>query len=112
MHVQKHARMGMCNVRMPPHLSRCTWHSTMVSRLSVCVVWGHPCSFMRTGLYRLCQYPNYTGEIGLWTAAWVLANAPRLWPHLWWTCASPALTAYLLVYVSGVCGCSIDVLQV
>ena len=56
---------------------------------------------LQTGLYSLCQFPNYFGEIGLWVAMWVLAALPNHWPQLWWASVSPLTTAFLLIYISG-----------
>ena len=71
--------------------------------------------FMARGLFSLCRYPNYFGEMTLWTgvataAAGVLTRAPVLaalggispLTALAVAAASPAFTTLLLTKVSGI----------
>ncbi|CAK7221934.1 hypothetical protein SCUCBS95973_004669 [Sporothrix curviconia] len=71
--------------------------------------------FMARGLFSVCRYPHYCGEITLWTglataAAGVLTRAPvlaalggiRPLTALGVATASPAFTAFVLTKVSGI----------
>lgn len=57
--------------------------------------------FMRTGLFALCQFPNYAGEIGCWLAMFFWAGFPRTFIAHPWIILSPVFTSVLLLYVSG-----------
>eukprot|EP01063_Lacrimia_lanifica_P028584 TRINITY_DN41_c0_g1_i2.p1 TRINITY_DN41_c0_g1~~TRINITY_DN41_c0_g1_i2.p1 ORF type:complete len:302 (+),score=100.10 TRINITY_DN41_c0_g1_i2:60-965(+) len=69
---------------------------------------ANPEKFMRTGLFRWCRYPNYLGEITVWTglaaAAAHYASADRDHPYLMTAlaAASPVFVYSLLRYASGV----------
>lgn len=58
--------------------------------------------FMHVGLYRLCQYPNYFGEIMCWIVMWAWAGFPTVFVNYPWIIISPVFTTLLLRYVSGV----------
>jgi len=59
--------------------------------------------FMRSGLWRYSQHPNYFGEILLWASACVTCtNGLESWLAKICSLASPAFVAYLLMFVSGV----------
>eukprot|EP00184_Porphyridium_aerugineum_P003585 CAMPEP_0184693816 /NCGR_PEP_ID=MMETSP0313-20130426/1966_1 /TAXON_ID=2792 /ORGANISM="Porphyridium aerugineum, Strain SAG 1380-2" /LENGTH=461 /DNA_ID=CAMNT_0027151989 /DNA_START=90 /DNA_END=1475 /DNA_ORIENTATION=+ len=58
--------------------------------------------FIRHGVYSLCRYPNYAGEICLWYGVYLLG-----WPAVtssfgWYAILSPLFTTVLLRFVSGV----------
>ncbi len=57
--------------------------------------------FMKDGLFSLCRFPNYGGEIGVWISVFIMCLPAMEIRHLW-TVISPLGTAYLLRYVSGV----------
>lgn len=61
------------------------------------------CRFITHGAFSLCRYPNYAGEITLWTSLWGLAQAGTgaLVAQHPWTAVSPAFTALLTLFVSG-----------
>ncbi|KAJ3116944.1 hypothetical protein HDU96_008344 [Phlyctochytrium bullatum] len=60
--------------------------------------------FMHTGLFRYCRYPNYMGEIALWTGNYLIAVAafPGSMNALVKLSASPLLTTFLLTGLSGI----------
>ena len=57
--------------------------------------------FMKQGLFKYCQFPNYFGEIGLWFSLFIAA-IPILPKNYLWTVISPLFTAVLLTKVSGI----------
>jgi len=57
--------------------------------------------FCYAGLWSLSRYPNYFGEITLWTGLYVAAAFPALWLKYPWVAVSPGFTALLLLFVSG-----------
>ena len=57
--------------------------------------------FMRTGLFSLCQFPSYAGEIGCWVSMFLWAGFPRTASQHPWIALSPLFTAVLLLHVSG-----------
>ncbi|KAJ1555124.1 hypothetical protein HK405_003185 [Cladochytrium tenue] len=60
--------------------------------------------FISTGLWSLCRYPNYFGEILLWFGTYLVARNtyPGSWGAKYGFAASPLLTAFLLTRVSGI----------
>ena len=58
-------------------------------------------TFLDTGLYSVVRYPNYAGEIGVWTFLTALAGSTTLTAAPW-VVASPVGAAGLLLCVSGV----------
>ena len=50
-----------------------------------------------SGLRAIVRYPNYVGEILVWTGLWLMAVEAGAW----WTLVSPILIGFLLVRVSG-----------
>ncbi|KAJ3210954.1 hypothetical protein HDU67_004852 [Dinochytrium kinnereticum] len=60
--------------------------------------------FMNTGLWEYCRYPNYFGEILLWTGNYLLAVSafPGSTTAMLKMSASPLLTAFLLTGLSGI----------
>ena len=59
------------------------------------------CRFMDSGLFALCRYPNYFGEILLWTSLTVLAGTHGVFAKHPLIIASPAFTTFLLIFASG-----------
>ena len=57
--------------------------------------------FIRSGLWSICQHPNYLGEILLWCGLALLA-LPALAGAQWLTLLSPVFVALLLLRISGV----------
>ncbi|MCX2982305.1 DUF1295 domain-containing protein [Halieaceae bacterium IMCC14734] len=57
--------------------------------------------FISTGLWSVCQHPNYLGEILLWSGLALLA-LPALVGAQWLTLLSPVFVALLLLRISGV----------
>ncbi|KAK9806590.1 hypothetical protein WJX73_005474 [Symbiochloris irregularis] len=60
--------------------------------------------FITHGAFSLCRYPNYAGEIALWTGLWGLAAAgvagfAMQYP---WTLVSPGFTILLTTFISGI----------
>jgi len=58
--------------------------------------------FMSTGVFALCRYPNYAGEIALWWATFGLALPVFFTRWGFPIIISPLFTTLLLRYVSGV----------
>lgn len=65
------------------------------------VVWGVH-RFISTGLYKYCRYPNYSGEILVWTGLTVVAGTGGVLLKQPWVVLSPTFIAALLLFVSGV----------
>jgi len=57
--------------------------------------------FITTGLWNLCQHPNYFGEICIWFGIW-LSHVSALKGEEHIAVLSPIFTAFLLNFVSGV----------
>jgi steroid 5-alpha reductase family enzyme len=57
---------------------------------------------LKTGLYRFSRYPNYFGEILLWTGIFITSSNQLHDYELAIACISPFFTFYLLRYLSGV----------
>jgi steroid 5-alpha reductase family enzyme len=53
------------------------------------------------GVYKYSQYPNYAGEMAVWSGVW-LASGPAVWVAAPWTVLSPLFTILLLTKVSGI----------
>ncbi|KAK3085972.1 hypothetical protein FSP39_011459 [Pinctada imbricata] len=57
--------------------------------------------FIQHGLWSLVQYPNYLGEIMMWTGLYISASSVlKGWEHL--SVISPIFTTYLLTRLSGI----------
>jgi steroid 5-alpha reductase family enzyme len=63
---------------------------------------GNKGEFVRTGLYYLCQFPNYFAEISVWWTMFFWAGFPSVFISHPWIIASPIFTTILLRFVSGV----------
>ncbi len=59
----------------------------------------HKEEVLQSGLWRLCQHPNYFGEILVWWGLFILV-LPL--PHGWMAIVSPLTITWLLAFVSGV----------
>ncbi|KAJ3015061.1 hypothetical protein HKX48_004804, partial [Thoreauomyces humboldtii] len=66
-------------------------------------------SFLRTGLWGLCRFPNYFGECSLWTGAYIASlgvlSAGTGYLSPWfavWAAAAPAFETLLITKVSGI----------
>jgi steroid 5-alpha reductase family enzyme len=57
--------------------------------------------FIDSGLWAWARYPNYGGEIGVWTGIWLLCCG-SFSGAAWATVLSPLFVATLLLFVSGV----------
>ena len=64
---------------------------------------AHPDTFMSSGVWRLCQHPNYAGEITCWVGIWLSATS-RMSAVSQVTAfvGSPLFIAFLLIRVSGI----------
>eukprot|EP00670_Eutreptiella_braarudii_P026307 CAMPEP_0174383122 /NCGR_PEP_ID=MMETSP0811_2-20130205/125017_1 /TAXON_ID=73025 ORGANISM="Eutreptiella gymnastica-like, Strain CCMP1594" /NCGR_SAMPLE_ID=MMETSP0811_2 /ASSEMBLY_ACC=CAM_ASM_000667 /LENGTH=494 /DNA_ID=CAMNT_0015536591 /DNA_START=39 /DNA_END=1523 /DNA_ORIENTATION=+ len=58
--------------------------------------------FIKSGLWAYSRHPNYFGEILLWSAMVITCSSNFTQAQQWLTLLSPAFTAFLLLYVSGV----------
>lgn len=54
------------------------------------------------GLYTYCRFPNYLGEIMVWTGIWMFSAATLGYFHALVALVSPMFIAFLLLKVSGV----------
>jgi steroid 5-alpha reductase family enzyme len=57
--------------------------------------------FINVGLWSLARYPNYGGEITVWTGFWLACTAVFSGGE-WASVASPLFVSFLLLFVSGV----------
>jgi len=57
--------------------------------------------WISSGLWSLCQYPNYFGEILMWSSLFLPASSVMS-GHQYWSVVSPVFVAYLLTRVSGI----------
>jgi steroid 5-alpha reductase family enzyme len=62
---------------------------------------GNRGRFIDTGLWRWARYPNYGGEIGVWTGIWLLCCG-SFSGAAWATVVSPLFVSALLLFVSGI----------
>ena len=57
--------------------------------------------WISSGLWSLCQYPNYLGEILMWSSLFLPASSVMS-GHQYWSAISPMFVAYLVTRVSGI----------
>ena len=57
--------------------------------------------WISSGLWSLCQYPNYLGEILMWSSLFLPASSVMS-GHQYWSVISPMFVAFLLTRVSGI----------
>lgn len=62
----------------------------------------HNNQWMANGLYAYCRFPNYLGEIMVWTGIWMVSAAHLSYFHALVALTSPLFIAFLLLKVSGV----------
>jgi steroid 5-alpha reductase family enzyme len=58
--------------------------------------------FITTGVWSYCRHPNYSGEIMMWVAQATMVSLSDGGTRVYWAWLSPAVTAILLLKVSGV----------
>ena len=61
---------------------------------------ARPGDLLRTGVWRWCRHPNYTGEIGFWVALYVYACAASGSAHAAYAWLGPATMIVLFVFIS------------
>ncbi|KAJ7372043.1 hypothetical protein OS493_021471 [Desmophyllum pertusum] len=57
--------------------------------------------WIASGLWSLCQHPNYLGEIMLWSSLFLPASSVMS-GHQYWSVISPMFVAYMLTRLSGI----------
>ena len=57
--------------------------------------------WISSGLWSLCQHPNYLGEILMWSSLFLPASSVMS-GHQYWSVVSPIFVAYLVTRVSGI----------
>lgn len=60
-----------------------------------------PCTRCCSGLFTLCQFPNYFGEMACWIVMCLWAGLPNVLPSYPWIIISPIFITGLLRFVSG-----------
>jgi steroid 5-alpha reductase family enzyme len=63
---------------------------------------GNRDEFVRTGLYRWSQYPNYFAEIAMWWTIFFWAGFPHVFVSRPWIIASPLFVTLIMRWASGV----------
>ncbi|KAI8615998.1 hypothetical protein BC830DRAFT_1168139 [Chytriomyces sp. MP71] len=63
---------------------------------------ANPTKFMQTGLFKYSRYPNYFGEVTLWTGMFILCAAGFTDAWQWVSIISPLFVFCLIYFVSGV----------
>ena len=61
---------------------------------------AQPGDLLRTGVWRWCRHPNYTGEIGFWVALYVYACAASGSAHAAYSWLGPLTMIVLFVFIS------------
>jgi steroid 5-alpha reductase family enzyme len=63
---------------------------------------GNRDEFIRTGLYRWSQYPNYSAEIAIWWAIFFWAGFPHVFASNPWIIVSPLIATVNMRWGAGV----------